>query len=68
MEAELAEEYVSPWPELCQTIGAHLLQFGVFRERGKKTLTADLDDETLPKLEEVYNFILDRMDDIVPRY
>ena len=50
------------------TLREQLLQFGVFRERGKKTLRADLDDETLPKLEEVYNFILDRMDDIAPRY
>lgn len=51
-----------------QTLRKQLLQFGVFREHGKNSLRADLDDETLPKLEEVYSFILDRMDDIVQRY
>ena len=51
-----------------QTLRKQLLQFGVFQEHGKNSLRADLDDETLPKLEEVYNFILDRMDGIVPRY
>jgi hypothetical protein len=45
-----------------------LMEFGVFREAGQKTLRVNLTREILPKMLEVYNFILDKMDDIVKRY
>jgi hypothetical protein len=45
-----------------------LMEFGVFRETGKKTLAADLVTETLPKILEVYDFILEKLDEIVKRY
>jgi len=50
------------------TLRRELMEFGVFRESGEKTLTVGLNSEALPKMPEVYDFILDQMDDIVKRY
>ena len=42
-----------------------LLDFGVFREAGEQTLKAYVDETNIPKMQEVYDFILDRIDEIV---
>jgi hypothetical protein len=38
-----------------------LLAFGVFRESGEKTLSVLLQDDTLPKLDGIYDFLFDHM-------
>jgi hypothetical protein len=48
-----------------QELRRQLMAFGVFRPAGEKTLEAQLDQETLAKMPEVYNFILDKIDEIV---
>jgi hypothetical protein len=47
------------------TLRKELLAFGMFRESGKWTLTAILNRENLARMNEVYDFILDKMDEIV---
>lgn len=42
-----------------------LLRFGVFTSTAPKTLTAQVDRETAPRLSDVYDFILDKVDDIL---
>jgi hypothetical protein len=54
--------------EEARTLRHELMEFGVFREAGEQTLKAELNSETLPKMPAVYDFILDKMDDIVKRY
>jgi CBS domain-containing protein len=51
-----------------RTLRRELMEFGVFRESGQKTLKANLTSEALPKMAEVYDFILDKMDQIVKQY
>jgi CBS domain-containing protein len=68
---ELFEFYFGhlPLPDKeARMLRRELMRFGVFREAGQKTLRANLTREILPKMLEVYNFILDKMDDIVKRY
>ena len=50
------------------TLRRELLAFGVFEEAGKKTLRANLNDQTSDRLPGVYDFILDKMDEIVQAY
>ena len=54
--------------EEAQALRRELMEFGVFRESGEKTLTVGLNSRTLPKMPEVYDFVLDKMDDIMKRY
>jgi hypothetical protein len=42
-----------------------LLDFGVFREAGKQTLKADVEETNIPKMQEVYEFILNRIGEMV---
>ena len=42
-----------------------LLDFGVFKERGRWTLKAIVTKDNLARMNEVYDFILDKMDEIV---
>lgn len=42
-----------------------LLRFGIFKEAGKKTLRAKLEGDTVNRVQEVYDFILDEMDKMV---
>ena len=44
---------------------SRLLDFGVFREAGEWTLKAPLTEENLAHMNEVYDFILDRIDKLV---
>jgi hypothetical protein len=44
---------------------SELLAFGVFRETGDWTLTAELTPDTLPQMDEVFDFILDQMDKFI---
>ncbi len=39
-----------------------LLEFGVFEESGKYTLTATMTESNIPQLSDVYDFILDEID------
>jgi hypothetical protein len=48
-----------------QDLRRQLMAFGVFRPAGEKTLEAKLSQETLAKMPEVYNFILNKIDEIV---
>jgi len=52
-------------PETLKKLRKELLDFGVFREAGEQTLTAEVEETNIPKIQEVYNFILDRIDEIV---
>jgi hypothetical protein len=54
--------------EEAQALRRELMKFGVFRESGEKTLTVGLNSRTLRKMPEVYDFVLDKMDDIMKRY
>lgn len=50
-------------PEAAQTLRQQLLDFGIFRESGQKTLRANLtDSDDLTKLDQVYDFILAQVD------
>jgi hypothetical protein len=42
-----------------------LLAFGVFRESGDWTLKAGLTPDTLVRMDEVFDFILDQMDKLI---
>ena len=42
-----------------------LLALGVFRESGDWTLTAELTPETLARMDDVFDFILDQMDKLL---
>jgi vacuolar-type H+-ATPase subunit F/Vma7 len=44
------------------TLRERLLDFGVFREAGKYTLTATLTQENLARMSEAYDFIIDQID------
>jgi hypothetical protein len=44
---------------------SRLLDFGVFREAGEWTLKANLAEENLALMNEVYDFILDQVDELV---
>ncbi len=50
--------------EILQKLRKELLDFGVFREAGKQTLKADVDETNISKMQEVYDFILERIDEI----
>jgi hypothetical protein len=52
-------------PETLKKLRKELLGFGVFREAGEQTLKAYVDETNIPKMQEVYDFILDRIDEIV---
>ncbi len=52
-------------PETLKKLRKELLDFGVFREAGKHTLKADVDERNIPKMEKVYDFILDRVGEIL---
>jgi len=54
--------------EEAQALRRELMEFRVFQESGEKTLRVELNSKTLPKMPEVYDFILDKMDEIVKRY
>lgn len=41
-----------------------LLSYGIFKESGKKTLTATLNNETLSKAKEAVEYIINKMDEI----
>ncbi|MBN2499802.1 MAG: hypothetical protein JXB38_03480 [Anaerolineales bacterium] len=43
---------------------AKLLAYDVFRESGEKTLSAHLSEADMERVEEVYNFILEKMDEL----
>jgi hypothetical protein len=45
-----------------------LLAFGLFKESGKKTLAVNLRETDLAKAYEVYEFILNKMDQIIENY
>jgi hypothetical protein len=45
-----------------------LLDFGVFKEAGEQTLKAHVEETNIPKMQEVYDFILDRISEIVRTY
>lgn len=42
-----------------------LLGFGVFREAGQLTLKADVEEGNIPQMEHVYDFILDKVDELI---
>ena len=48
-----------------QKLRSDLLTFGVFRESGDWTLTAELTPDTLTQMDEVLDFILDQMDKLI---
>jgi hypothetical protein len=52
-------------PETLKKLRKELLGFGVFKEAGDQTLKAYVDETNIPKMQEVYDFILDRIDEIV---
>ena len=49
------------------TLRKELLAFGMFSESGDWTLTADVTKENLARMNKVYDFILDKMDEIVEK-
>jgi hypothetical protein len=52
-------------PETLKKLRKELLDFGVFREAGGQTLQAVVEETNIPKMQEVYDFILDRIGEIV---
>ena len=50
--------------EAAETLRNELLSYGIFKESGKKTLTATLNNETLSKAKEAVEFILNKVSDI----
>ena len=50
--------------EAAETLRNELLSYGIFKESGKKTLTATLNNETLSKAKEAVEFILNKVNDI----
>jgi len=50
--------------EAAETLRNDLLSFGIFKESGKKTLTATLNNETLSKAKEAVGYILNKVNDI----
>jgi hypothetical protein len=50
--------------ENAETLRRELLSYGIFRESGKKTLIATLNDETFDKANEVVEFILNKVNEI----
>jgi hypothetical protein len=53
--------------EVVASLRKELMAQGVFQESGNWTLAADVTEENLARMNEVYDFILDRMDEIVKR-
>ena len=51
--------------EVLKKLRKELLDFGVFREAGEYTVKAKVEEPNIPKMQEVYDFILDRIDEIV---
>jgi hypothetical protein len=51
--------------ETLKRLRKELLDFGVFREAGKQTLKADVEETNIPKMQEVYDFILNKIGEIV---
>lgn len=51
--------------ETLEKLRKDLLDFGVFRKAGDYTLKVVVDEENIPKMEKVYDFILDRVGEIV---
>jgi hypothetical protein len=52
-------------PETLKKLRKELLGFGVFKEAGEQTLKAYVDETNISKMEEAYDFILDRIAEIV---
>ncbi|OPY57640.1 MAG: hypothetical protein A4E49_00009 [Methanosaeta sp. PtaU1.Bin112] len=50
--------------EASETLRRELISTGIFRESGKKTLIATLNNETYDKAKEIVQFILERVDEI----
>jgi hypothetical protein len=50
--------------EAAETLRNELLSYGIFKESGKKTLTATLNNETLSKAKEAVGYILNKVNDI----
>jgi len=50
--------------EVAGMLRKELLSFGIFKESGKKTLIATLNNETLGKAKEAVEYILNKMDEI----
>jgi hypothetical protein len=51
--------------EQIQTLRKELLAFGIFKESGQWTLAATVVQDNLARMNEVYDFILDKMDEIL---
>jgi hypothetical protein len=51
--------------DTAQALRKQLLALGVFVESGEKTLCVWLNDSTLPRMKEVYDFILRKMDELL---
>lgn len=66
--AEHFEFYFAQLPmtaEEAKTLREQLLALGVFEESGEKTLYVLLNDSTLPRMKEVYDFVLRKMDELL---
>ena len=46
------------------TLRKELLKFGVFKEAGKVTLRSIIDEKTKAKIDDVYSFILQKVEEI----
>ena len=69
--AERFEFYFAQLPltdEQAQKLRAHLMAFGIFTPAGEKTLRILLDETTLPKMDEIYDFIQKAIADIQTAY
>jgi hypothetical protein len=51
--------------ELSSALHDELLNFGVFEESGEYTLKANLTDDNLAHMDEVYDFILDKVEEFI---
>lgn len=69
--AERFEFYFAQLPltdEQAQKLRAHLMAFGIFTPAGEKTLRILLDETTLPKMDEIYDFIQKAIAEIQTAY
>ena len=52
-------------PEALSELRGKLLEYGVFSESGGWTLSAKLTEDILTKMEKVYEFVLDQIDELI---
>jgi ribosomal protein L7Ae-like RNA K-turn-binding protein len=61
-------EYLPMSKEDKQALRALLMQYRMFREAGEQTLKATLDEQSSPRIEKTFMFILDKIDEVIQTY